>query len=249
MKKSIFKYFIELITIIVGVVIAFAFTKYGESLNKDQTEKEVVNQIYFELKDNLSDLENDFIVHRTALVSHLNVMKFLEGNGEVNDSLIMDFYWMTKDEYIFPNVSGYENLKSLGINLIKDDSLRNLITLVYNHNFPRLTKNNSIKPDINEYFSPFFSTHFRVNRDTSLKYVITLKDSIQVTYPRDIALGVKQVIGYVPMDKDKLLQNEEFRFLVNEAVDFRMYKFQFYRRCIENVNKALERIEEKYIAK
>lgn len=240
------KYLIEITIIIIGVIIAFYLTKYGEQRSRSQNERDVINQIYFELEDNLEDLERDFLIHRTGFISHLNVMNFLDGKKSYSDSLIMDFYWMTRDEYIFANATGYENLKAFGINLIQDDSLRNLITLVYNHNFPRLTKGSTLYPDLNAYLSPFFQEHFKVNRDTSLAYTLTFPDSLQITYPRDIALGVQQIIGYVPRDSEALMQNEEFRFLVTNALEFRLYKFSFYQSCISNVKKAMQRIKELY---
>lgn len=245
-SKQLLKYLIEIIIIIVGVIIAFYLTQYGEQLTRNQNERDVMEQIYFELEDNLVDLERDFVIHRTGFISHLNVINFIDGKKPYSDSLIMDFYWMTRDEYIFANATGYENLKTFGINLIKDDSLRNLITLVYNHDFPRLTKGSTLHPDQNTYLSPFFQEHFSVNKDTSLQYTLAFSDSLQITYPRDIALGVKQIIGYVPRDVEALKQNEQFRYLVNNALEFRMYKFQFYRTCIENVKKAMQRIKEVY---
>lgn len=245
-KKTILNYLVEIMIIIVGVVIAFYLTKYGEGLNRNQNEKDIIDQIYFELKDNLSDLEQDFVIHRAGALSNLRAIKFLDSRAEVSDSLIMDFYWMTRDEYIFANVSGYENLKTFGINLVNDDTLRNLITLIYNHDFPRLARGNTMNPDINEYLSPFFQKNFSVNQDTSLKYTLSFSDSLQVTYPQEVGLGVKQMIGYVPIDRVDLYDNEEFRFLISKSLEYRLYKFSFYRRCIENVKKAIERIEEKY---
>lgn len=245
-KKQLLTYLAEIIIIIIGVVIAFYLTKYGEKLNRNQNESDVVNQIYFELKDNLLDLEQDFLVHRIGLFSNLRAIKFLDEEKEVTDSLIMDFYWMTRDEYIFANTSGYENLKTFGINLIKDDSLRNLITLVYNHNFPRLLKGNTINPDINEYLTPFFKEHFRINKDTSRKYTIKFNDSLKVTYPVGLPLGVNLMVGYVPLDEKELRKNEEFRFLIAKSLEYRLYKYNYYQKCIENVKKAIRRIEEKY---
>jgi len=241
-KKQILTYFIEIIIIIIGILIAFYLTKYGEQLNRNQNEKDVINQIYFELQDNLKDLEQDFVVHKTGLFSNVRVIKFFDNRETLTDSLIMDFYWMTRDEYIFANTSGYENLKSFGINLIKDDSLRNLITLVYNHDFPRLSKGNTLNPDINDYLTPFFKNNFSVNRDNSKIYTLTFNDSLQITYPREIALGVKQMIGYMPLDKEELLKNEEFRFLIAKSLEYRMYKYLFYRSCIGNVKKAIKRM-------
>ena len=243
LKKRILQYFIEIIIIIIGILIAFYLTRYGERINRNQNEKDVINQIYFELQDNLADLEQDLVIHRIGLLSNLRAIKFFDNKETVSDSLIMDFYWMTRDEYIFANTSGYDNLKSFGINLIKDDTLRNLITLVYNHDFPRLTKGNTLNPDINEYLSPFFKEHFSVNRDTSKKYTLKFNDSIQITYPREIALGVQHMIGYVPLNEEALVNNEEFRFLIGKSLEFRGYKFRFYQIAIADVKRAMKRIE------
>lgn len=245
-KKELFKYLIDILIIIIGIIIAFYLTKYGESINRAKSEKEVINQIYFELQDNLKDLEQDFTIHKTGLVSHSNILKFLRNKQPLPDSLVFDYYWMTKDEYVFANTSGYENLKSFGINLIQDDSLRNLITLIYNHNFPRLTKGKTIYPDINEYFSAFFKNNFKANRDTSIQYTLTFNDSFKVTYPYEAGLGVKQIIGYVPLNKAELLNNEAFHLLVTNALEYRRYKFFFYRNCIKNVKKALARMKKVY---
>lgn len=245
-KKTIVKYLIEILIITIGVIAAFALTKYGEGLNRAKDEKAILHQIYFELKDNLVDLENDFVVHRTGLISHLNILKSLDRKSPLPDSLIFDYYWMTRDEYIFANTSGYENLKSFGVNLIQDDSLRNLITLIYNHDFPRLTKGQTIHPDLYVYFSDFLKNNFRANRDTSLRYTLKFNDSLQITYPLEVGLGMKQLIGYIPLDKAQLLKNEAFYLLVSDALQYRMYKYTFYRNCINNVKKAMARIDEKH---
>ncbi|MCI4671937.1 MAG: hypothetical protein MRZ79_27590 [Bacteroidia bacterium] len=243
-KNPVLSYFIEIVIIILGVVIAFYLTEYGEQLSRNQNEKDVINQIYFELKDNLEDMERDFQVHRIGMYGNLRVLKYLNEKSELTDSLIMDFYWMAQDEYIFPNTSGYENLKSFGLNLIKDDSLRNLITLVYNHDMPRLEKGNTLHQDINEYLTPFLQKHFAFNQDTSLKYTITFNDSLQVNFPGKLPLGINRMIGYVPLDPKGLQENEEFRFLATNALEYRLYKLNFYYGCITNVKKTINRIEE-----
>lgn len=245
-KKEIVKYLIDILIITIGVIAAFSLTKYGESINRAKNEKAIINQIYFELKDNLKDLENDFVIHKTGLISHLNILKSLERKSPLPDSLLFDYYWMTRDEYIFANTSGYENLKSFGVNMVQDDSLRELITLIYNYDFPRLTKGQTIHPDLYVYFSDFIKHNFRANRDTSLSYTLKFNDSLQITYPREIGLGTKQFVGYVPLDKEKLLKDEAFYLMVSDGLQYRMYKYTFYGNCINNVKKALARIEEKY---
>ena len=110
-KKHIYKYLIEIIIIVIGVLIAFYLTNWGNEIEKRKTEREIISQIYFELDDNLIDLKNDFEIHKNSFKSQLRIQKFLDNSEIKSDSLIMDFYWMSKEEYISPNSSAFENLK------------------------------------------------------------------------------------------------------------------------------------------
>lgn len=244
MKSKISEYILQVLTIIIGVLIAFYLTQYGERTNKNQNEKDVLNQLYLELKDNLDDLENDFQLHKVGLFGNLRAIQFYDKKEPLTDSLIMDLYWMSRDEYIFPSTSGYENLKSFGLNLIKDDTLREQITIIYNHDFPRLTTGNTFYPDINEYLTPYFKEHFQLNTDTTLQYTLTLNDSAAITYPLELVPGFYQTIGYIPKSTAALQNSSEFRFLIGKTLEYRLYKYSYYQKTINNVKDALERIEQ-----
>jgi len=244
-KKHFYKYLIEIVIIVIGVLIAFYLTNWGKEIEKRETEKEIISQIYFELNDNLTDLKNDLEMHKNSLRSQLKVQKFID-NEISSDSLMMDFYWMTKDEYIFPNTSAFENLKNTGMKIIQNDSLRNLITLVYNNYFPRIAKENALHPDINNYLTPFFKKNFKVNKNPNIKYNLYLGDSLKITYPRNFGNGIKQIIGYIPLDHEKLRTNEEFRFLLSEILWTRIYKISYYQTSIHNIKTILKLIESEY---
>ncbi|CAM4135791.1 MULTISPECIES: DUF6090 family protein [Flavobacterium] len=244
-RKHFYKYLIEIIIIVIGILIAFYLSNWGKEVEKRKTEKEIISQIYFELNDNLIDLKNDIEIHKNSFKSQLKIQKFLD--NEINsDSLMMDFYWTTKDEYIFPNTSAFENLKSNDMSTIKNDSLRNLITLVYNNYLPRISKGNNIHPDISEYVSPFFIKNFRVNRNPNIKYDLYLGDSLKISYPRNFGNGIKQIIGYIPLNPEKLREDEEFRFLISEILWFRIYKINYYQISITNIENIMKIIENEY---
>lgn len=245
-RKLFYKYLIEVLIIVIGVLIAFSVTNWGKEVEQRKTEKEVISQVYFELSDNLIDLKNDIEIHKNALNSQLRVKRFLDTNEISTDSLMMDFYWMTKEEYIFPNTSAFENLKNTGMSIIENDSLRNLITLVYNNYFPRISKGNNLHPDINNYLNPFFQKNFKVNRDPNISYTLYLGDSLKVNYPRDFGNGIKQVIGYIPLNEKELRNDEEFRFLLSEILFYRIYKISYYRNSIFYVENILKIIEDEY---
>lgn len=245
-KKHVYKYLIEIIIIVIGVLIAFYVSNWGNEIDKRKTEKEIIAQIYFELNDNLVDLKNDIEIHRNSFRSQLKIQNFLDSEKINSDSLVMDFYWATKEEYIFANTSAFENLKSTGMSIVKNDSLRDLITLVYNNYFPRISKGNNIHPDITNYLNPYFKKNFKVNRNADITYDLYLGDSLKISYPRDFGNGIKQIIGYIPRDAKNLKQDEEFRFLISEILWFRIYKINYYQRAIVNVEKILKLIETEY---
>jgi len=246
MKENIYKYFSEIVIIVIGVLIAFYVSNWGQEVAERRSEKEVIAQIYFELSDNLIDLQNDLVVHQTALNSHLKIQQFLDDPLASNDSLMMDYYWVTKDEYIFPNTSAFEKMKNAGLSIIENDALRDLIILVYNNNFPRITKGNNLHPDINEYLRPYFQKNFKVNRDPNIMYTIEFNDSLKINYPRDFGNGIKQIIGYIPLNVEKLKQDEEFKFLISESLWFRLYKLRYYESSIKMVEQILNLIKSKY---
>ena len=245
-KKHVYKYLIEITIIVIGVLIAFYLTNWGEEIKERKTEKEIVAQIYFELNDNLVDLKNDLELHKVAQKSQMNVQQYIDSDQAISDSLILDFYWTTKEEYIFPNTSAFENLKQTGMSIVENDSLRGLISLVYNNYFPRISKKSSLHPDITTYLTPYFKEHFKVNRDTNLNYDLYLGDSLKISYPRTLANGVKQIIGYLPLNEEALKQDEEFRFLLSEVLWTRAYKIHYYETSIASVQKILNLIEKNY---
>ncbi len=246
LKNYFLKYLIEIIIIVIGVLIAFYLTNWGKEVEKRKTEEEIISQIYFELSDNLMDLKNDVMIHNNSFKSQLKIQQFLDNDKISSDSLLMDFYWATKDEYIFPNTSAFENLKKTGMSIIKNDSLRDFITLTYNNYFPRISKGNNLYPDINEYLIPYFKKNFKVNRDLNIKYTLQLSDSLKITYPRNVGQGIHQIIGYIPINSENLRNDEEFRFLISEILLFRMYKINYYNTSIRNVENILRLIESEY---
>jgi hypothetical protein len=248
-QDKIIDFLIEIVIIIIGVLLAFYVTELGDSKKQNETENEIIKQVYFELKENLTDLEQDFAILKVGYYSNLRVLSFLESDKKMSDSLIMDFHWMTQDEYIFPNTSGYENLKSFGLNLIKNDSLRNLITLVYNNDFPRITVGNSFNPNINQFLLPYYEKNFALNKNSALKYELKVNDSTTIKYPIKISSDLYLKMGYKPLNVEALKKDEAFLILANKTIEMRTHKLRYYALSIKRVKDILEMIKKDYSIK
>ena len=69
MKKTIVKYFIEFIVIVIGVSISFYAENYNDSLNKIQLKNQSLNRILENLKIDNTDLRFNYKAHSESLIS------------------------------------------------------------------------------------------------------------------------------------------------------------------------------------
>ncbi len=137
-----FKYAIgEIILVVIGILIALQINNWNEL--RIQRQKEIVNLL--ELKKGLeSDLITEFIPGINYYVKRTKAAKKLKGfyfNTESipNDSLSKHFYVSSSGEWNFVfNVATFENLKSVGIDIISNDSLRTKIASLYSNDYPEL---------------------------------------------------------------------------------------------------------------
>ena len=237
----------EILVIILGILGAFALDNWNQDRKSKNLEREVLKQIHEDLIVTLGDLKDDFIIHNIALKSHFNLENTINRNLSYVDSMTFDFYWIKEDEYIFPNRTGYEKLESYGINLISDKNIRTYISYVYNHDFPRITKGDNLYPDINEFLAPYYQKNFKPNNNPSLEYTLTLENNYIIKYPRKTDVGGVtdiQFIGFIPIDFDKTINDNEFKYLLSEAKNFRIYKYKIYKDTIDHVQELIAMIEE-----
>lgn len=245
-KSEFIKYSLEITAIILGILGAFALDNWNQARLDKNLEREILAQIKIDLEVTLKDMKNDFVIHKTALKGHHNIDKAIDKKLLLNDSLIIDFYWIKQDEYIFPNTSGFETLKSFGTHLLKNKELRNSISYTYNQYFTRLTKGNNLYPDISEFLNPYYLSHFKPNRDTSLHYTLKLDEEHVIKYPRKRIIEEHeelQLIGYIPKEFRKTINDDEFQSLLAECKKYRFYKYTLYKNTIAHVEKTINQID------
>jgi hypothetical protein len=170
-----FKYAIgEIMLVVIGILIALQINNWNQS--KIQHKKEIV--ILNELKKGLeSDLNNEFlpgIAHYIEAKEASNKLDAFYNNTDVvisNDSLTQYFQTYLKSgewNFVF-NTAAFENLKSIGMDVISDDSLRSKISAIYSYEYLDLKERgsrgmrfyeNQINPVLNNQinlYKPVFS--------------------------------------------------------------------------------------------
>lgn len=192
LAKNWFKYLIEISVITLGILGAFALNNW--SIQKDRIEQEI--KILQSIKSDLqSDLEAEI---RPSLIAYENSVKLFdqadaifEPNDISDDSVAILLEQITREVWIFVfHTTAYENLKSVGVDLITNDSLRLDISSIYSYHYPVALK---MQNELNR----FNDEHFKGR----LNKYISFTNPEQKSY-YDVKLGV---------EKSELQENSELR--------------------------------------
>ncbi|MEL6718844.1 MAG: DUF6090 family protein [Bacteroidota bacterium] len=161
------KYFLEFLSIFVGISVAFALEKWNEDRRDQRSEEKTLLEIKNGLQQDILDIEENIMGHKTGLAACDYFRKIIDGKPFARDSLSIQYFYLLRDYISIQNKTGYESLKSKGLELVKDDSLRFAIISMYDIHYEILEKleeqydemqfnKNYYKP-INDILSPYMS--------------------------------------------------------------------------------------------
>ena len=128
----------EIILVVIGILIALQINNNNEA-TKNKEKKKII------LKEILTSLNNDFKGFDNFWDSRLerrkegldSLQNYIFENKKVSDEKIQDAYFKSKQGILFRFDNGsFEALKSLGLDIITNDSLRSRINAVYTVSLP-----------------------------------------------------------------------------------------------------------------
>ena len=218
-----FKYaFGEIVLVVIGILIALSINNWNEL--RIQRQKEIVNLL--ELKKGLeSDLITEFIPginHYDKRAKAANNLKEFKNNTETipNDSLSKYFYISISGEWNFIfNVATFENLKSAGIDIISNDSIRTKISSLYSNEYPELiARGDRVLRYYENHVRPVLQDNFNLYDSILSKNDLeNWKDNIQINN-RIISL-YRQRIGLLRMAKNIKPKVESLINDINEELE------------------------------
>jgi len=161
------KHGIEFLSIFIAVVSAFALNNWNENRRNDNSEDKILIEISNGLEKDLDDIKLNVIGHKSGISACNYFRKAFAGKNVEPDSLMFHYSKLTRDFVSIQNIAGYETLKSKGLELIKNDSLRLKIISLYEYNYSTLRKleeeysemqfHENYFKEINEELAPNFS--------------------------------------------------------------------------------------------
>jgi len=150
------KYAFEFLSIFIGISLAFALDNWNENRNERESERKILIEIKNGLQLDLNDAKGNAGGHKIGIRA-CNYFRKLINNEKVSiDSLETYNFILLRNFISIQNKSGYESLKSNGLQLVQNDSLRFQIISLYDFYYEILEK-------LEENYSEmqFFANHFQ----------------------------------------------------------------------------------------
>ncbi len=134
------KYTFEFLSIFIAVISAFALSNWNENRNNRNAESKILSEINNGLEKDLEDIHLNVLGHKTGVKAADYFRKLIANKPISKDSLMFYYFNLTRDFVSIQNTSGYETLKSRGLELIRNDSLRTKIVSLYEYDYNILRK-------------------------------------------------------------------------------------------------------------
>ncbi len=216
----------EILLVVIGILIALQINNWNEARKTRIVEIELLKTIKTDLDRTLVDLQDDYDNHLSSQKSGNKFKRFLLGENLPEDSIIIHFSNLSQDRHFFPNSSGYESLKSSDMNLVSNNSLRLMITQLYELNFPRIKEWDESNPrwDIGNMLYPYLKKHFTLT-DQEIG-----NDFTPAPFPR-YKLKLRSL--------DAIKADNDLQIDLHETFQFRSRKIALNKTGIEEVKRVL----------
>ncbi len=128
----------EILMVMVGILLALQVNNWNDDRKDGVKELKILREMRVNLDRDLADCR--FNIERSGQLLRANqaVLKQLDDRTLFHDSLRIHYGNIFGNTQLTANTSAYDNLKSIGFNLIRNDSLRQMITTLYSERYTYL---------------------------------------------------------------------------------------------------------------
>ncbi len=208
----------EIVLIVIGIMIALSINNANDVKNQRRKEHALLNEMHQNLKIDLKDLNYNIKESVKRIQANEIILKELQERMPMHDSLKPYYANIIGNFQLSNNTAAWENLKSVGMDLISNDSLRNAISNLYTVKY-RYLENVTKGVDDGHQWNTF--------------------------YPQFLDLiNVEQFwIAAEPVNHEALLENRKFKETLKMNLFIRNYMLNQYKTIHKDVKFLLDQIE------
>lgn len=190
----------EIILVVLSILIAFQIDNWKEDRKTQKEEILILKEIKSNLELDLDRLNRNLKNLEENLNAITTIKKHFERNLPFNDSLKKAFALIIRYGHFPPNTSGYELLKSKGLETISNIELRREISILYDRYYT--------------YIHTLEEERYRYNYTTVISQLQTKFHDNEI------------FVSSTPNDYLKLKQDTEFKEILNFTYGINAYVFK-----------------------
>tara|TARA_B100000780_G_C21090947_1_gene439667 strand:+ start:66 stop:803 length:738 start_codon:yes stop_codon:yes gene_type:complete len=205
MKKKLIKYSLEFLVIFLGISLSFIINNWNENKKRKIIEIKHLKELKSDIVETLKDASQDEELNIIDIQSTLYLQDFFFQNTTYSDSLSYHFYRVTQHYQMYPKTSALESIKSIGLDIISNDSIRLKVTDFYQVHIQNLVDVGRVSQGQTNFANslwPYFEEHFKPINKSIRKDNDWYSDTITAKYPPK----KWQVLDVVKLQKDYKLQ-------------------------------------------
>ena len=201
------KYGIEFLSVFIAVISAFALNNWNDNRKNHITEEKILWEILQGLEKDIDDLFINQSGHKAGIEATVFFKDILANKVVSQDSILYYYHNLTRDFISIQNTSGYEVLKSKGLEIIENDVLRSGIISLYEYEYEILRK----------LEEQYYETQFQENYFKEINLMIS--KSFELNDNKEI-VGIKIPLDISPTEEKELMTylwkiEQNRRFILN----------------------------------
>jgi len=215
------RYFIyalgEIVLVVIGILIALQLNELKDQRIENEQERRILTEMLSNLRLDSIDMSGNIDRNMKIFRGSEAVLRQLEEQIAWKDTMAEHYGSLFGGSLVAPILSSYENLKSIGFDLIKNDSLRAMIHKLYAQQYPFVTR---IEQEYRE------ATRFSLVSPQLIK--------------KTISVGRGKV---KPLDLNALMNDHEFKESIRANLNAQRSIVYFYGRLLELDIELIHAIE------
>ena len=220
-----FKYAIgEILLVMIGILLALQVNNWNEQRKQELVELSVLKELKNDLEFSKNELDSINRYNLEYLKDYKLIKFFIDEDLPYEEVLDAAFSSLDVWEDPFLPTMGYESLKSKGIDLIKNDSLKREIVYVYDFAINGRVLNTK-------------DWEWSFNQNTTQKFMVA---NIRRDIEEDLAR---------PNNFEKLKTDDEFRNFLNILILIRKSNIDVNNEVKKVIQKLIDHIEEELDAR
>lgn len=153
----------EIVLVVIGILIALQINNWNENRKERLVEQKILQAINNDLKTDIVAMKSMLETESAAVVSNRQLITILKDNQSAYKTEYSNkFKSINRYDLFFPKKTGYESLKSKGIEIIQNDSLKSQIVSLYDFEYATTAEMMDLKKQMflgsNPIFNEFLET-------------------------------------------------------------------------------------------